>query len=243
MNLVIDIGNSQVKLAVFDSNEILYAISQTTTEAVTIEKLLLQFPVKNAILSTVRQADQQMISLLTERLEFFLCLDALTPLPFKNLYKTKMTLGMDRLAAAAGAAEVYPDENVLIIDMGSAITIDLINSWNQYIGGNISPGMMMRFSALNHFTANLPLIAPGEADDFPGQTSADAIRSGVISGIFFELQEYINLLSLRYNNLKVVMTGGDADFFVRKLKNHIFVDSNLILKGLNRILAHNEKLR
>ena len=243
MNLVVDIGNSQLKLAVFDGNEISHTISRPDIEPLTIEELLKQFPVKNAILSTVREADQELISLLTGGLDFFLRLDARTPLPFENLYKTRETLGMDRLAAAAGATEMYPNENVLIIDLGSAITIDLINNRNQYLGGNISPGMMMRFSALNHFTANLPLIEPGEADDFPGQTSTDAIRAGVTTGIFFELKEYINQLSLRYNNLKVVMTGGDAEFFVRKLKNHIFVDSNLILKGLNRILAHNEKLR
>ncbi len=243
MNLVIDIGNSQAKLAVFDGSEILHSISLPVIEPATLRELLNRFPINNAILSTVRKDDQELISLLAEGLVFFLQLDAHTPLPFENLYKTRETLGMDRLAAAAAAGDVYPGKNVLIIDLGSAITIDMINDRNQYLGGNISPGMKMRFSALNHFTANLPLIEPGETDDFPGQTSTDAIRAGVISGIFFELQEYLNLLSMRYNDLKVVMTGGDADFFVRKLKNHIFVDSNLILKGLNRILAHNEKLR
>jgi len=243
MNLVIDIGNSKAKLAVFEGSDIRHTSSLSEIEPSAFRELFKLFPVNNAILSSVRETDQELTRLLNEKLAFFLQLDARTPLPFKNLYKTRETLGMDRLAAAAGASEVFPGENVLIIDLGSAITIDMINNRNQYIGGNISPGMMMRFSALNHFTASLPLIEPGEADDFPGQTSADAISAGVTSGIFFELQEYINMLSLRYTNLKVVLTGGDADFFVRKLKNHIFVDSNLILKGLNRILAHNEKLR
>jgi type III pantothenate kinase len=243
MNLVIDIGNSQAKSAVFDGSEILYSISQPATEPVVASEMIKKYPLKNAILSTVRGADKEMISLLTERLGYFLRLDATTPLPFENLYKTTGTLGMDRLAAAAGAGELYPGENVLVIDLGSAITIDLLNSRNQFTGGNISPGMRMRFSALNHFTAGLPLAEPGETDDFPGQTTAGAIRAGVISGIVFEVDEYINRLSTRYTNLKVVATGGDADFFVKKLKNHIFVDSNLVLRGLNRILAHNEKLR
>ena len=243
MNLVIDIGNSQAKVAVFDGREILYSISQSMLEPDAVRELLKKYPLEKAILSAVRDPGRELVSFLGEQLSYFLRLDAATPLPFENLYKTTGTLGMDRLAAAAGAGELYPGENVLFLDMGSAVTIDLLNNRNQFMGGNISPGLRMRFSALNHFTSGLPLVEPGKADDFPGQTTAGAIRAGVISGIVFELDGYINLLSMRYTNLKVVATGGDADFFVKKLKNHIFVDSNLVLRGLNRILAHNEKLR
>jgi type III pantothenate kinase len=242
MNLVIDIGNTQTKLAVFSGKELVH--NQVCLDiSATVDSLFGRFALKNSILSNVSYTDTALNNYLSERTELFIELNEHTPLPFENLYKTKDTLGRDRIAAAAGAMEMFPWVNVLVIDMGTAITIDLITSQNQFLGGNISPGLNMRFQALHQNTASLPLLQPEETNELLGRSTSEAIQAGVINGIIFEISEYINCLSLRYHNLKIILTGGDAHFFVRKLKNHIFVDLNLILKGLNRILEYNEQLR
>jgi len=198
------------------------------------------FPqLRYAILSSVRKKDPPLLEFLHGKFERFIELTSETPIPLTNLYLTPATLGYDRLASAVGANNIYPGSNVLVIDIGSAITIDFVNDNNEYTGGNISPGMEMRFKALNEYTANLPLEKPQENIETLGTNTASAIVNGVQNGIIFELDGYINQLTEIYSNLKVIITGGDADFFVKKLKSTIFADSNLILKGLNKILEYN----
>ena len=238
MNLVIDIGNSQTKLAVFNGQEIMH--SQVCQDIPPIlEKLLSRFAIKNAILSNVAHTNEALSKYLAGRTAFFIELAGHTPLPFENLYLTKETLGKDRIAAAAGALDMFPGENILVIDMGTAITIDIITSLNQFLGGNISPGLRMRYQSLHQNTASLPLLQPEETNELLGRSTSEAIQAGVINGIFFEINEYINQFSLRYHNLKVILTGGDAHYFIKKLKKPIIIESNLILKGLNRILEYN----
>ena len=243
MNLVIDIGNTQTKLAIFDGREMIHNQAWKEISPSALEPLLNRYKIRNSILSDVRHNSTAFNDFLSGMTDLFIELNENTPLPFEILYSTKDTLGKDRVAAAAGAGDIFPGENVLIIDMGTAITIDILNSRNQYLGGNISPGLHMRFQALHQNTAGLPLLQPEATEELLGRTTAEAVRAGVINGILFEISEYINQLSLRYTNLKVIITGGDANFFVKKLKSHIFVDSNLIFKGLNRILNYNEQLR
>jgi type III pantothenate kinase len=173
-------------------------------------------------------------------LTYFIELNEYTDIPIENLYETKSTLGKDRLAAVIGANNIFPDSNVLVIDMGTAITYDFINTSKQFIGGTISPGMEMRFKALNHYTDQLPLLKKNENYQTIGKNTSEAIISGVQNGILFEIDGYINTLKSNYNDIKVILTGGDAIFFDKKLKNTIFVNLNLNFIGLNTILEHNK---
>ena len=194
-----------------------------------------------AILSSVKPADEELRRVLNEEFEQFVELDHCTELPIENLYETPDTLGKDRLAAAIGANELFPDQNLLVIDAGTAITYDLVSKKNQFIGGNISPGLEMRFKALNQFTGKLPLVT--YSDDFEpiGRNTIDAIRAGVQNGLLYEMAQNIDFFNRNYQNLHIIMTGGDSIFFDKKLNYSIFVHLNLTLIGLNRILEHNAK--
>jgi len=240
LNLIIDIGTSFTKIAVFHNQEILFKKVLPDISSEHLSSLTHDFPhLRHAILSNVRKKVPALLKLLKKKFNYFIELTPETPIPLKNLYQSQATLGLDRLAAAVGANNIFPGSNVLVIDTGSAITIDFVNDNNEYTGGNISPGMLMRFKALNEYTANLPLEKPQENIETLGTNTASAIVNGVQNGIIFELDGYINQLTEIYSNLKVIITGGDADFFVKKLKSTIFADSNLILKGLNKILEYN----
>jgi len=194
-----------------------------------------------AILSSVKPVDAELVHYLTEKFDLFIELDHQTSIPIENLYETPETLGKDRLAAAIGANELFPDQNILIIDAGSAITFDLVSEKNQFLGGNISPGLEMRFKALNHFTGKLPLVSYSDEFQSIGKNTTDAIRTGVQNGILYEIAQTIDLFNRNYQNLQIVMTGGDSNFFDKKLNYSIFVHFNLTLIGLNRILEHNAK--
>jgi type III pantothenate kinase len=166
-------------------------------------------------------------------------LDHETLLPIENCYQTKDTLGKDRLAAVVGGNHLYPETDLLIIDAGTAITYDIINRHGQYLGGNISPGLQMRFKALNYFTNQLPLLDPNESIPQFGRNTNEAILVGVQNGLLFEVEKSIELYRNLYPEMKILVTGGDTKFFENKLKSIIFVVSNLVMIGLNRILIHN----
>ncbi|MCK5171120.1 MAG: type III pantothenate kinase [Bacteroidales bacterium] len=240
MNLTIDIGNTRNKFAIFDKNEIVDVITDELSVSVTQNILTKYSNIENAILSTVKNIDSSIKSHLSSSLNYFMELDEKSKIPVENFYKTKNTLGKDRLAAVIGANNIYPDTSVLVIDMGTAITFDLLNKNNQYLGGTISPGLKMRFKALNHFTDKLPLLNKNENYNIIADNTSDAIISGVQNGIIFEVDGYINSLKNKYDDLKIILTGGDAIFFDKKLKNTIFVNLNLNNIGLNRILEHNK---
>jgi len=241
MNLTIDIGNTRNKFAVFDKNEIIDIITDSELSISVIQNILTKYSnIETAILSTVKNIDSSIKSYLSSSLNYFMELDEKSKIPVDNFYKTKSTLGKDRLAAVIGANNIYPDTSVLVIDMGTAITFDLLNKDNQYLGGTISPGLEMRFKALNHFTGKLPLLNKNENYYIIADNTTGAIISGVQNGIIFEVDGYINSLKNKYNDLKIILTGGDAIFFDTKLKNTIFVDLNLNNIGLNRILEYNK---
>ncbi len=240
MNLTIDIGNTRNKFAIFDKNEIVDVITDELSVSVTQNILTKYSNIENAILSTVKNIDSSIKSHLSSSLNYVMELDEKSKIPVENFYKTKNTLGKDRLAAVIGANNIYPDTSVLVIDMGTAITFDLLNKNNQYLGGTISPGLKMRFKALNHFTDKLPLLNKNENYNIIADNTSDAIISGVQNGIVFEVDGYINSLKNKYDDLKIILTGGDAIFFDKKLKNTIFVNLNLNNIGLNRILEHNK---
>jgi len=241
MNLVIDLGNSYAKIAVCEGTEILEsAISEKVSNREIAYFISSYSDLKGAIISSVVNHSRELIDYLDATFDVFLELTSHTPLPLVNLYKTPESLGYDRIAAVTGAHTIFPDRNVLVIDAGTAITFDVVTSRGEYIGGNISPGMQMRFRALHKFTNRLPFLSPDEeAVKMLGKTTDEAIISGVVNGLVYEIESYISNISGKYRNLKVVLTGGDAISFDKRLKNSIFVVSHLNLIGLNRILDYN----
>lgn len=236
-NLAIDYGNSRLKIGVFDKNNFVESFEFFNDNDDEVLKTISKFHPNNIILSSVIGFDN--IKWIEKTDVAITILDDNTKLPFKNLYKTPHTIGKDRICAVAGAQVIYPNKNILIIDAGTAITYDFINSTNEYLGGNISPGLTIRFKSLNHFTKKLPLVAKDEYNGEIGDSTNSAIANGVINGMIFEIAGYISSFKEKYDNLEIILTGGDSFFFAKKLKFPIFVNQNLVLVGLNRILEHN----
>lgn len=240
MNLVIDIGNTRTKFSVFHRGEVLITVPVEEFTTAHIDVLKNEHPdLDQAILSSVKDYSSALRKALRDNFRTFIELDADTPLPIENRYETKETLGRDRIAAVVGAFDLYPNTNVLVIDAGTAITYDLLTAEGKYLGGNISPGLEMRFKALNTFTGKLPKIEKTEQNKLFGTNTEQAIRAGVQNGTVYEVDTTISMFKEFYNNLKVIITGGDAEFFANKLKNSFFVHFNLTSLGLNRILQHN----
>jgi type III pantothenate kinase len=160
-------------------------------------------------------------------------------MPFKNLYGTPKTLGVDRLALVSAASAQFSGKDVLVIDAGTCITYDFITKENSYLGGAISPGLRMRYQALNNLTAHLPLLDTKRPDHFIGQSTEQAIHSGVVFGVLNEMEGVIEAYKEKYSDLTVILTGGDANFLSKQLKSSIFANSNFLLEGLNHILQFN----
>ncbi len=243
MNLVIDIGNTRTKFSVFNRGEVLITVPVDEFLPEHIEVLQAEHPSLNCIIiSSVKDYSAELKEIIHKKFERVIELDENTPLPIENCYETKDTLGKDRIAAVVGANDLYPETNLLVIDAGTAITFDIINNKGQYLGGNISPGIEMRFKALHQFTGRLPKVPQQEFNKLYGTTTEEAIRAGVQHGVVFEVDKAIDTFKEFYGNLKVIITGGDADFFDKKLKNSFFVHFNLTALGLNRILEYNGEI-
>lgn len=242
MNLAIDIGNTVIKIAIFSNNEIVFKRIFEKIQVPDIEFILEDFPETNkAILSSVSHTSKDIIDFFNKRFGFFFELNHLLNYPFKINYKTPETLGNDRIAAIAAANYLFPQKNVLVIDIGTAVTYDLLTENNEYIGGNISPGLKLRYRSLHEHTDKLPLLNISEEEILLGNSTNSAITAGVQNGLLFEIENYISKLSRSFKNLKIILTGGDSFLFEKKIKSTIFVHSNLVLTGLNRILNYNAK--
>lgn len=242
MNLVLDIGNSRTKISMFSGSELIKHLVTDSPDTGLLRQLVHEFKgTDKAIICSTKDYPEELTNFLKMEMSFVLEFSHTTPVPVKVLYKTPETLGKDRIAAVSGASLLFPAEDILVIDAGSAITYDFINSSGEYTGGNISPGLDMRFKALHHYTGRLPLVDPEQDYEFWGRDTSSAIRAGVQNGILFEMEGYIGHFKKIYKKMQVIFTGGNANFFERKLKNSFFVDSNLVSKGLNRILEYNDK--
>ena len=241
MNLVLDLGNTYGKIAVCEGIEILESVTCDQVSIREITYFITSYPeTKGAIFSSVMNHSRELVDYLITSFPNFLELNPNTPLPLTNHYKTPETLGYDRIAAVTGAYTIFPKKNVLVIDAGTALTYDLVTAGGEYLGGNISPGLSMRFKALHKFTNRLPLLQMDEEDlNLLGSSTDEAIKSGVVNGILMEIEGFISSVAQEYKNLKVVLTGGDANSFDKRLKSSIFVVSHLNLIGLNRILDYN----
>jgi type III pantothenate kinase len=234
--LVVDIGNTRIKAALFENDILLKEFIFEDFNSFLEESKNQDF--HHAIISSVTYTEDR----LKELLDFgFLFLDSKTLLPFKNLYATPETLGVDRKAAVVGARTIFKDCPILAIDLGSCITYDLMDVNDRYLGGAITPGLQMRFKAMNQLTARLPLVDldQGIIPKFVGDSTVSCLRSGVYYGIQFEMKGFIQEYQAQYHGLKVIICGGDSKIFESLTKDHIFVIPNLVLHGLNRILSYN----
>lgn len=240
MNLVIDIGNSRTKVSIFEKDIEVFYESYQKFQPEDLLKISDNFTsIQNSIISSTSFYSDELINEVRKISNTCIDFSSSTPLPFKTEYKTPETIGLDRLAAIAGAQYLKPNKNLLIIDAGTAITYDLVTADNVHLGGNISPGMMMRFKALHTFTQRLPMIEPQPDISILGLSTDEAILNGVVQGLINEIDGYINSFSLIYEDLTVLLAGGDAHFFEIKLKNSIFVIQKLVQTGLNIILKYN----
>jgi type III pantothenate kinase len=241
MNLVLDLGNSYGKIAVCQGVEVLESAVYEKITNREIAYFNTQYPgLKGIIISSVVNDSREMVDYLGNLFSYCIELDHNTPIPLINRYTTPDTLGYDRIAAAVGAYTIYPKRNVLVIDAGTAITFDLVTAEGEYLGGNISPGLAIRFKSLNKYTIRLPhLERPDEKPPLLGSSTKEAIQSGIVNGIILEIDGFIGAIAQHHPDLQVVLTGGDANYFEGKLKSSIFVDLNLNLIGLNRILEYN----
>ncbi|MGM1056144.1 MAG: type III pantothenate kinase [Bacteroidota bacterium] len=241
MNLVVDIGNSLVKMAVFQEDILLKKkISLRKDFLKNLEELNQKFPeIRFAMLSSVSKTPSGWIERLKKQYQLFI-LDQQLPQLFNNLYATPNTLGNDRIALVSAACKRFPGKNVLVIDAGTCVTYDFKNDREAYFGGAISPGLQMRFRALHTFTENLPLLEPEEEVKLVGDSTKTSIQSGVIFGLTAEIEGVIKQYEVLYKDLTIIFTGGDAQFLCKRFKNSIFANSNFLLEGLNYILEFNK---
>ncbi|MGL5786178.1 MAG: type III pantothenate kinase [Bacteroidales bacterium] len=242
MNLVIDQGNTFTKIAIFDTAGLIHVQQYTEINISLIQQYLNEYTIKSGILASVKDIDQEVLLFLHSKIHHFIEMDQNTELPFTIAYKTPETLGRDRVAAVAGVFENNKGKNCLVIDAGTAITYDFLDASGVYQGGNIAPGLDMRLKALHHFTGKLPLVTPDGDLPFLGYNTDTAIRSGVMQGIFYEINGYIQDLQHKYPDLLVFLTGGSIKYFEDRVKSSIFADNNIVLKGLNCIIKYNAKL-
>lgn len=241
VNLIVEQGNTNIKVALFDNNRIITSFYKDSGNLSWLDEIDEQYHPERGILCSVVEVDERLLKTLSERVPYFLRFDTHTPTPIHIEYKTLDTLGKDRIAAATGANYLQPGKNGLVIDAGTAITYEIIEAAGVHKGGNISPGMTTRFRALHAYTRQLPFVAEKEAVPWIGTDTESAILAGVVNGIVFEMDGYIDRMKAEYGDIFVFLTGGHSFYFERRLKNSIFADANLVLVGLNRILDYNAK--
>lgn len=238
-NLCIDWGNTRVKAGMFQQDKLIRDYNFAPEDALReLERIVQDIRPDFTLLSSVVRPDPVLIDLLHGKTRLTL-LGPDTPVPIINAYQSQGTLGMDRLALAVGAKELFPEKNNLIISLGTAITYNFLQSGGTFRGGNISPGLDIRFRSLHQFTDQLPLVNASGDVPLMGYDTLSAIRSGVIWGIAAEIDGMISYYAGQYSNLNVVLTGGNLPLFAGKIKNRIFADPTFLLKGLNSILNYN----
>ncbi|HEA31078.1 hypothetical protein LCGC14_3067410 [marine sediment metagenome] len=238
-NLAIDIGNTRLKLGVFQHQKLIFKEEKEVLKSIQVlEKVLDSHTFQNILLASTGNPEK-VVTLLEQRGLLYKILDHKTPVPFKNSYKSPETLGVDRMALVAAATKHYPEQDVLVIDAGTCVTYDFKNKNEEYLGGSISLGLSMRFKALHHFTAKLPLLEASKIPEYIGKNTAEAIESGVIHGILTEIKGVIDWYRSIYPELTIILTGGDALFLSKTLKNGIFAHQNFLLEGLDYIMVFN----
>jgi len=238
VKLIVDIGNSFFKLAIFRDDEMVFFKRFVKVRVKDLNEIRKKFPFQSAIVSSVRKKNAYFIQHLKHNYHLTI-LSNKTKVPVKILYTTPSTLGLDRLAAVVGAINKFPKKNVLVIDIGTCMTYDYVDKFKNYHGGNISPGIELRLNAMHHFTSALPLVRRKKNKDILGKSTKEALQNGAVLGIKLEIERFIKTLTKKKGQMAVILTGGDAQYFGEMLESKIFVDPNLVLKGLNEILKYN----
>ena len=248
MNLCIDQGNSRTKVALMtDEGKIIKDFVYKSFASADVERLFDLYEISDSIISSVVNIEAAVVNTLSRRSQHFVLFDHNTPVPIINTYNTPETLGQDRLAAAVGAKSICPNENLLIIDVGSAITYDFVSAEGEYIGGNIAPGLKMRFTMLQRMTKKLPLVEVEEKELIPlfGKNTRDAIAAGVIRGVAYEVKGYMRTVREKMPHFRTFLTGGNAPYILNNVRTSRNEErelqyEHLVLKGLNTILVHNK---
>lgn len=241
MQLVIDIGNTVAKMAAFKGEELVEVVYTSNETLADLSLFSQKYPFTHAIWCSVvnlsAEAQSRIDAVTVPNLSF----THTVPVPLHNGYGTPETLGLDRLAAVVGAQVCQPHRDLLVIDAGTCVTYEFLDASGYYHGGNISPGLEMRLKSMHHFTSRLPFVSvQGELLEI-GKSTETALRAGAIWGLQYEIEGYIRSMKHKYPQLLVFLTGGCRFSFDTNLKNIIFADKFLVLKGLNRILLYNNE--
>ena len=237
-NLIVDEGNTLCKIAVLDKSEVLFEWSAGEFDMAKAAELVEQFSVDKAVVASTRGGAEKICEQLRSKIDRVLHFSSQTEVPIEIEYSSRQTLGADRIAVAVGVVCEMGIRDALIVDMGSAITYDIVED-GVFKGGNISLGVAMRFKALNEFTASLPLCEATEPNNKFGQSTKEAIEQGVMQGILHEIEGYVERISAENNKKSIIFCGGDAESFVNRIKSAIFAPRKLMFTGLNRILEYN----
>ena len=236
--LTVDIGNTAVKAALFAADRMVDSIAGIGICFADIERLAARGNIDAVSCCCVGDDREHIAAKLPSLGVPVLLLNAETPLPIAVDYDRRQ-LGVDRVAAAVGVSSA--DSPVLIVDAGTAVTLDLV-AGGRFLGGNISPGLKLRFRSLNAFTSRLPLVAPEGNTPAFGCDTQTAIRAGVVNGLVAEICAAYRAAGDRYDSIKLVLTGGDATLIAPLLRLHGLDpvdDSEAVGRGLVRIYNYN----
>ena len=242
MLLAIDVGNTQIKLAVFEHHTLIHKeIIAYNDWQIAVKKNLKKFSkIENIVVASVGKLNKEDFLELNSNVKIYFITKE-SKFPFQNLYATPNTLGIDRMVLAAGAVLQFPNKKRLVIDAGTCITYDFIDENNNYLGGAISPGIRLRYESLHNYTAKLPLLTKENPDNIIGNSTNQSIHSGVVNGVAMEIDGFINNSFGENDNFIIILTGGDAEFLADRLKNTIFANSNFLLESLNQTFQYNHK--
>ena len=238
MVLVTDIGNTRTKVAVFEDDKCIFQTAFTIEDSEEyFEKIFKSHPkIQHWVLSTVKNTQFDAISIPKNVQKHIINHES--DFPFVNKYKTPKTLGIDRMVLASGATLIFKNTNRLVIDAGTCITYDWVNSNNEYLGGAIAPGLYMRYKSLHAFTDRLPLLEAQYPENEIGNSTSESIHSGIVNGIVAEIEFYKRLIETKNENFTIILTGGDSDFLAKRFKNTIFANSNFLLECLYRTFQY-----
>jgi len=239
MQLALDFGNTRIKWGVFDENRLVVSGHFENQPTDLFLQILKNHSIRKSMFLSTRNGAAEWLSTWLPNISVQQWTDE-TRIPIQVKYHPPNSLGKDRLAAAIGARGLFPDASLLVIDMGTCITLDLVSASGTFLGGNISPGISMRLRSFHTFTARLPLIEASLPLNEFGDSTSSAMQNGAVRGALMEIQSWIQLAQNQCENLQVVFTGGDVHFFEKFTNNQIFANPNLVLFGVNEIIRYNE---
>ena len=235
MIVTVDVGNTRIKAAVFEgSANLAHFVFDKVELAQNVKKILEDFPLVDCmVISSVGDIDKKSFLVFESKVKVHFVSHG-DIFPFENNYGTPKTLGIDRMVLAAGATLSYPNQNRLVIDAGTCVTYDFIDANDVYQGGAISPGIRLRYESMHNFTVKLPLLTLESPESHVGKSTAQSMHSGVVNGLVYEIDGFIDKYKANCSKIIIILTGGDAEFLAKRLKNTIFANSNFLLESLNQ---------